>query len=216
MRYSTAPAGPRPSADSTTNQKNTPNTWRCAASSECSITWRSSSVRGSSLASRWRHCASRRARLVLVAALERVADVGEVVAELAKAERQVQHQHVERERRAARASRPAHRCTSAASGAGATDRDEPDDPGVVRAPGVEVAAGPAHPRDQAVVHPVVARQRLASARSAARTGRRRSSSCGDDSERALRSAVAASGRATAHVSARSGTGCAASPRWRPR
>ena len=41
-----------------TNQKNTPNTWRCAASSECSMTWRSSSVRGSSLASRWRHSAS--------------------------------------------------------------------------------------------------------------------------------------------------------------
>ena len=33
MRYITAPIGPSPSADSTTNQKNTPNTCRCAASS---------------------------------------------------------------------------------------------------------------------------------------------------------------------------------------
>ena len=41
-------------------------------------------------------------RLDLVAALERVADVGEVVAELAKAERQVQHRDVEGQRRAAR------------------------------------------------------------------------------------------------------------------
>ena len=38
------------------------------------------------------------ARLDLVAALERLADVGEVVAELAKAERQVQHRDVERQR----------------------------------------------------------------------------------------------------------------------
>ena len=37
------------------------------------------------------------ARLDLVAALERGADVGEVVAELAKAERQVEHRDVERE-----------------------------------------------------------------------------------------------------------------------
>jgi hypothetical protein len=31
---------------------------------------------------------------------------------------------------------------------------------VVRLAGVEVAAGPAHPGEQGVVHPVVARQRL--------------------------------------------------------
>ena len=38
------------------------------------------------------------ARLVLVAALEGIADVGEVVAELAEAQRQVEHRHVEGER----------------------------------------------------------------------------------------------------------------------
>ena len=39
------------------------------------------------------------ARLELVAALERGADVGEVVAELAKAQREVQHDDVEEQRR---------------------------------------------------------------------------------------------------------------------
>ena len=58
MRYSTAPIGPRPNAERKTNQKNTPKTCRCAASSACSMTCRSSSVRGSSLASRCSHSLS--------------------------------------------------------------------------------------------------------------------------------------------------------------
>jgi hypothetical protein len=45
------------------------------------------------------------ARLDLVAVVERLADVGEVMAELAKAERQVEHRDVEGE--AEQAARPA-------------------------------------------------------------------------------------------------------------
>ena len=48
---STAQQALKPRVDSATNQKNTPNTWRWAASREYSSTWRSSSVRGKSVAS---------------------------------------------------------------------------------------------------------------------------------------------------------------------
>jgi hypothetical protein len=99
------------------------------------------------------------ARLVLVATVQGIADVGVVVAELAKAQREVEHADD-------RWPAPAARCTrararrSAVSSAGQQHGDTPDHPGVVRLARVEVAPGPRDPGLQAVVDPVVARQRL--------------------------------------------------------
>ena len=99
------------------------------------------------------------ARAALVTAVECVADVGEIVAELAKAEAQVQHRDVPHQteknvdvrqteiNRAGKHRRHAH-------------RHAPHDPRVMVTPGVEIAPGPAHPRREQVVHRIAARQGL--------------------------------------------------------
>src|SRR3569623_171640 len=53
-----APPAPKPNAAGTQYHASTPNTWRWAASTEYSITWRTISLRGSSLASTCCHSAS--------------------------------------------------------------------------------------------------------------------------------------------------------------
>ena len=99
------------------------------------------------------------AHLVLVATVERVAHVGEVVAELAKAQREVQHCHVEGHGQQqavvtdAKVEQRDEKCRH-------QHRHPPHDPHMARLAGIEVAAGPAHPGHQPVMHPVVARQRL--------------------------------------------------------
>ena len=57
-RYTTAPTGPKPTTDNTAYQKNTPNTWRCASITECSMTCRTISLRGRALASTCCHFAN--------------------------------------------------------------------------------------------------------------------------------------------------------------
>ena len=98
-------------------------------------------------------------RFDLVGTRKRFADVGEVVAELTKAQRQVQQQHVECQ------------CQQEAVGVdqqvdqrsarhGHQHRDGPDDARVMAFASIEVAPRPAHPGHQCTVNPVVARQGL--------------------------------------------------------
>jgi hypothetical protein len=96
---------------------------------------------------------------VLVASVERGADIREVVAELAKAERQIQHGDVEREAEQGAelgepdVDAPAHEGRN-------QHRDAPDDPRMNFAPRVEVAGRAADPRGQCVMNRVAARKRL--------------------------------------------------------
>ena len=94
-----------------------------------------------------------------VALVERVADVGEVVAELPEPQRHVQHRHAPQHR-----ERPAQRPQQQPVNGQRRQRRQhgrqrPGDPAVVRLAGIEVAAHPARPAPQAGVNRVAARQR---------------------------------------------------------
>jgi len=85
--------------------------------------------------------------LVFVTALQRLADVGEVVAELTEAQRQVDHADVEHQRQ--------QQAVVGDRGMDAPgqqrrhdDRDGPHHAGMLRSARIEVAACPAHPRNQ--------------------------------------------------------------------
>ncbi len=100
-----------------------------------------------------------RARERLIALVERVADVGEMVAELAKAERHVEHRNAPQhgKRQAQREhQQPVH---AQRQQRGHEHREPPGNPSVVRLARIEVAAGPARPRQNAAVHGVVRAQR---------------------------------------------------------
>ena len=99
------------------------------------------------------------ARLRLVAALQRVADVGEVVTELPKAERDVEDEHAPRQRQHAVQVRQG-KMDAPDGERGRECGHAPHHPRVPLAAGVEVASAPAHPRHQHLVHPVAARQGL--------------------------------------------------------
>jgi hypothetical protein len=143
MRYSTAPAGPSPSADSTTNQK-TPE--HVAVRRQQRVFDHVAQHLGARQFAGVEVAPFGQAltRQVLVAAVERVADVGEVVAELTKTQREVQHPHVDGQ------------CQQQAVVLGqqvqgrhqqcrAQHRHAPHHPGVARLARIEVAPGPSHP-----------------------------------------------------------------------
>ena len=97
--------------------------------------------------------------LGLVGAVERVADVGEIVAELSESERDVEDRDIPGQRQ--QQAEVGDAGVNAPGDQRRQDRgDGPDDPGMVIVAGVEVAAGPAQPVGEAVVHDVAARQRL--------------------------------------------------------
>ena len=97
--------------------------------------------------------------LGFVTAVERVADVGEVVAELTKAEREVKHRHIPHQREQ-HVEVPERHMDAPRDQRRNDDRDAPDDPGMVVATGIEVATGPAHPARQRIVDDVATRQWL--------------------------------------------------------
>jgi hypothetical protein len=99
------------------------------------------------------------ARGGVVAALEGITDVGVVVAELPEAQRQVQDEDVQPqgEQHAEMAQRPVDQRNGQARH---QNRDSPDDGGMVLVAGVEVAARPAHPADDRLVHAVAMPQGL--------------------------------------------------------
>jgi hypothetical protein len=98
-------------------------------------------------------------RLVLVAAFERVADVGEVVAELPEAERAVEHDDVEGQ--AEQRVLPVQQQIDTAHGERRYEHGRaPSHPGMVRATGVEVATAPGDVGAQRLVRGRLARQRL--------------------------------------------------------
>ena len=97
-------------------------------------------------------------RLILLATRERVANVGEVVTELAKAERQIEHPDVDGQSQSQavmRGQQVQRRCRQRRR----QDRDAPDDDRMPLAASVEIPPSPANPRDQRIVNPVVTRQR---------------------------------------------------------
>mmetsp|Transcript_16246 Transcript_16246/g.45318 ORF Transcript_16246/g.45318 Transcript_16246/m.45318 type:complete len:375 (+) Transcript_16246:210-1334(+) len=95
----------------------------------------------------------------VIAALHRIPDVGVVVAELAEAQGQIEHQHIEcqRQQQAEVAQQPVQQ---RGHHAGNDDGDGPDDGGMVFVARVEVSARPAHPADDRLVHTVAVPQGL--------------------------------------------------------
>ena len=84
------------------------------------------------------------AGLVFVTARQRVADVGEVVAELPKAQREVEQPDIEGQRQH-QAEVADEQMQGRHQHRGYAHRHAPHHPGVVGLPGVEIAARPAHP-----------------------------------------------------------------------
>ena len=99
-----------------------------------------------------------RARALFLALLERVADVGEVMAELAKTQRQVEHHQIPQQgqQHAVVVEQLEH---AEHQQRGHAQRDRPDHPGMVLAAGVEVARRPARPVDQGFMDRIALRQR---------------------------------------------------------
>jgi len=100
------------------------------------------------------------AGLLFVTGFQRMADTGEMVAELAKAQRHIQHQHMPGHRQ-----RPAHQCDqqpmhSHGQGRGQQHRDAPGQPAVALLASIEVAAEPLHPGPHAGIDRIVTRQGL--------------------------------------------------------
>ncbi len=95
--------------------------------------------------------------LVVVAVVQRLAQIGEVVAELAEAQRQVEHHHIEGHRQQ-QAVVPDAQGDERHQQRRRQHRYAPHHPRMPRLAGVEVAPHPADPGHQPVMHPVVARQ----------------------------------------------------------
>jgi hypothetical protein len=99
------------------------------------------------------------ARVQFVATFERVLNVGEVVAELAEPQCQVENCHVPRQRRQCAdlaepdVDAPRQQCRRG-------HRDQPHHGRVVGCASVEVETGPAHPGRERGVNEIVARQRF--------------------------------------------------------
>ena len=83
-------------------------------------------------------------RRVVVTTLQCVTDVGEEVAELAKTQRQVEHQHIECERGQQAVMRQRD-VQDRYRGSRSQHRDAPHDDGMSLMAGVEIAPGPADP-----------------------------------------------------------------------
>ena len=96
---------------------------------------------------------------ILVAALERVADVGEVMAELAKAERQVQHRDVE-EQREQRAYALEQHVQHDRRARRRQHRDQPRDQAVAAVAALEGLLEPAGPRRERGLHAPALAERL--------------------------------------------------------